>query len=100
MACCYVLYVANETSQMFETLFKQIENALDTHPVLERDALAVKYNLGSPEFRICRLGFTVVVRAHKRGSRKKPSEISGTGDTAELAVAHLIDGLDHWAEVL
>jgi hypothetical protein len=35
-----------------------------------------------------------------KGSRKKPSEITGTGDTASAAIDHLITGLDYWAQAL
>ena len=78
----------------FEELLRRIETAVDAHPLLKRDPLS------DPVFRISRLGATAEVRVKLIGSRKKPTGITGTGDTAEEATNHLIDGLDLWAQVL
>lgn len=78
----------------FEPLFKKVEAAIDEHPKLDR-VLG-----GEPRFDIDRLGVTVKIRVALKGSRKRPSDISGTGDTTEEAVEKLITGLDHWAEAI
>ena len=78
----------------FDALLRRIEAAIDAHPLLKRDPFS------DPVFRISRLGVTAEVRVKRIGSRKKPTGITGTGDTVEEATNHLIDGLDIWAEVL
>ncbi len=50
--------------------------------------------------RVCQFGVTVEIDVKLTGSRKKPTGISGRGDTVEAAVVHLVDGLDIWAQVL
>ena len=78
----------------FDELFRKIEAAIDVHPLLKRDPF------DDPTFRISRLGVTAEVRVKRIGSRKKPTGITGDGDTVEEATNHLIEGLDIWAQVL
>ncbi len=77
-----------------EPLFKQVEAAIDAHPKLER------VTLGEPSFNVDRDGWTVKIRVHLKGSRKKPTDIHGAGEAPEAAVEKLIGSLDIWAQAL
>lgn len=78
----------------FEPLFQKVEAAVDEHPKLER------VTLGEPGFNVDRGGWTVKIRVHLKGSRKKATDIHGAGDTPEAAVEKLIGSLDIWAQAI
>lgn len=79
-----------------EALFKKVEAEIDLHHSLRR----VPGIRGEPELVVCRLGSRVRIPVTLVGSRKKPSTISGSGNTPEEAAEALIRGLDHWAEAI
>lgn len=78
----------------FEPLFQKVEAAIDAHPKLER------VTLGEPGFNVDRGGWTVKIRVHLKGSRRKPTDINGSGDTPEEAVEKLVETLDIWAQAI
>jgi hypothetical protein len=92
----------------FDDLFTRLEAAIDAHPLLARVGLGGKIvtpdtpvsHIHEPVMSVRRVGYTVRVLVKLKGSRKKPSEITGTGETAEAAIDHLITGLDYWAQAL
>lgn len=89
---------------MFETLFAQVEAALDAHPVLCRhNGVAARLGLSTlsePSMLVDRHGFDVRISVKIRDTRKRPTVIGGCGETPEQAVAKLIASLDLWAKVL
>jgi hypothetical protein len=78
----------------FEPLFKKVEDAIDAHPKLSR------VTLGEPSFNVDRGGWSVKIRVALKGSRKKPTEVHGEGETPEEAVEKLVNGLDIWAKAI
>ena len=82
----------------FEPLFAMIEKAVDAHPKLDR-----LLNKAMPEtatIKVSRYGFSAEITVKLNGSRKRPSEIMGAGDTAEEAAQKLVESLDYWAEAI
>jgi hypothetical protein len=75
-----------------EPLFAMVDKAIAEHPKLRR--------AGDPQFVIDRLGVTVKIRVSLVGSRKRPHDISGDGETTEEAVEKLISTLDLWAQAI
>jgi len=76
-----------------ETLFVSVETAIHNHPTL----LLVTHPT-SPYLVLSRMGSTLKVLVKLQGSRKKPTEIWGEGDTPTEAAADLIRTLDFWAQ--
>ncbi len=86
-------------------LFHRIEVAIDEHPLLQRHFVKVgvgksPFYMGEPSFRVARSGWTVLIPVSLKGSRKKPTEVSGVGETPEAAADKLIANLDFWARAI
>lgn len=79
-----------------EEAFRRLEKAIDAHDKLAR----VAGPKGEPEMRFTRLGGTLSILVTLRGSRKRPTKITGDGSTLDAAVEDLIRGLDVWAEAI
>jgi hypothetical protein len=71
-------------------LFNKIESALERHGKFQRK--------DTPDFRMNRLGCTFAIRVRLKTSRRKPSEIHGSGPDPWAAAENLMTGLDHWAK--
>ena len=92
----------------FDDLFTKLEKAIDAHPRLASVAIGGKLvtpetpasHIHEPTLHVSRGWYSIHVIVKLKGSRKKASELTGRGETAEEAVDHLITGLDHWAEAL
>ena len=85
------------TTGELEKVFARIEAAIDAHPKLKR---AEGWSGGDATLHLSRLGVTVRIKVKLKGSRRKPVEITGSGDSIELAADSFVNGLDVWAEVL
>jgi len=70
-------------------LFRDIERAIQKNGKFKV--------LQDPEFKMTRLGCSFVVKVKLVGSKKRLSEISGSGESPWEAAEDLIKGLDHWA---
>jgi hypothetical protein len=82
---------------MFDDLFDEIEDAIDEHPLLRR---VEPLTLHDARMSVTRGWFHVEILVKRAGSRKKPTLISGNGETPREATDALINSLDNWAEVL
>jgi predicted RNase H-like HicB family nuclease len=79
-----------------EEAFRRLEKAIDAHNRLER----VNGPQGEPDMRYSRLGGTISILVKLKGSRKRPTKITGNGDTLDAALEDLVNGLDTWAEAI
>lgn len=79
-----------------EEAFRRLEKAVDDHERLSR----VPGPKGEPEMHFTRLGGTLSILVTLKGSRKRPTKITGDGGTLDAAVEDLIHGLDMWAEAI
>ncbi len=90
-------FAATLPPMAFAALIKDMKAAIDAHPKFERDQNR------APRFEVTHAGWSVYCRVLRKGTlgmKRRFREIYGEGPTPELAVASLVEGLDHWAEVL
>lgn len=95
---------------MFDELFTKVEKAIDAHPSLSRVGLGNKAidlsnlpkptMIHEPKMVVTRGWFVIEILVKLKGSRKRPTEIWGRGETPEEAVEELIDSLDHWVTAI
>jgi len=81
-----------------EHLFREIEDAIDEHPLLVRRGHMKQ--VSEPMLKIDRLGCTIVIMVALKDLRRRPTEIYGSGETPEEAAEDLVSGLDRWAKVM
>lgn len=79
-----------------EDAFQRLEKAIDAHDRLER----IHGPKGEPDMAFTRLGGTISILVKLKGSRKRPTKITGNGDTLDAALEDLVRGLDMWAEAI
>jgi hypothetical protein len=77
-------------------LFKQVEDAIDAHPMLTR----LKGPIGEIELRISSSGRSLYITVRRLGPSGRTVKISGWGPSDELAAHDLIVSLDVWAKSL
>jgi hypothetical protein len=71
-------------------LFSDIERAIEKQGKFQK--------VFAPDFKMSRDGCSFTIKVKLKGSRKRPSEITGHGESPWEAATKLISDLDHWVE--